>query len=209
MSEIRINSIDEVGPQTVALRLETPEEFTAFPGQFVLVKATIGSTEETSYYTLSSSDVEETFEITVAVDPSGTLGPWLANRSEGQTITVEGPYGNVQYAGDGDVVALSSGPGIGPAVGIGERAVDTGHNATLLCCGDQIPHRERLDRLSEAGVTVVIVDNLEDITKHPDYISDEQIYVFGFNEFVTKAKELLTASGVSIDQTNIESFGSE
>ncbi|MDY6779709.1 MAG: FAD-binding oxidoreductase, partial [Halobacteria archaeon] len=69
----------------------------------------------------SSPRVGEAFEITVGVDPDGDLSPALADLRTGDTVEVDGPYGRVYYEG-GDAVVLAGGPGVGPAVGIGERA---------------------------------------------------------------------------------------
>jgi len=80
MPEVRVTDIETVGDSVIAVKLETPPEFDADPGQFILVRATLSGETETSYYTLSAPRVGDTFEITVAIDPDGTVGPWLAEK---------------------------------------------------------------------------------------------------------------------------------
>lgn len=204
MPALRITRIEDVGEQTVAIEVETPAEFEAHPGQFVLVRATIEGEEEAGYYTISSPDVEEVFEMTIAVDPDGTLGPWLAERTLGDEITVEGPFGDVQYTGDANALVFARGPGIGPAVGIAERARESGHDATIVHGGNQPPHRKRLANLEERGATVVLTN---DLVGTAESLSADEAYVFGFQEFVEETKDALTAAGIDLADVEIESFG--
>lgn len=208
MPELEITRIDDVGDRTVAVELQSPPEFEAYPGQFVLVRADLDGEEETGYYTISSPGVEDTFEMTVAVDPDGTLGPWLADRSVGDAIRVDGPFGDVQYVGDRDAVVLAGGPGIGPAVGIGERALEHGRDVTILYGGSSPAHRNRLDALSADGGTVVVDEDLDAGVDAVGF-STATVYVFGFEGFVEEARRVLSSAGVDPADAEIESFGPE
>lgn len=207
MPELPIRRLEDVGDRTIAIEVETPADFEAYPGQFVLVRATIdGEEEETGYYTISSPDVEDTFEITIAVDPDGTLGPWLAERTLGETITVEGPFGDIQYSGGGDALVFARGPGIGPAVGIAERAVGADRNATVVYGGSEPAHADRLAELEDRGVALVLSDDLTAAVDSLE-VAESETYVFGFRGFVEETKDALTDSGVDLDDVAIESFG--
>jgi ferredoxin-NADP reductase len=205
MPVVTVDAVEEVGPRTVAIELRTPEGFDAEPGQFLLVRATVDGVEETGYYTLSSPDVGETMEITVEYVPEGTLAPWLAERSPGDTVEIEGPFGDVRYAGEGDAVVLAEGPGIGPAVGIAERARREGHDATIVFWGEDPPHRDRLDALDADGATVLIVEALDEAADFLADAGDATVYVFGFESFVRDAKTV--AEAVGADDLRAESFG--
>jgi len=205
MTQTTVTAIEEVGTRTVALELETPEGFDADPGQFVLVRATVDGVEETGYYTLSSPDTEETMEITVEYVPEGTLAPWLAEREPGDTVEIEGPFGDVQYTGDGDAIVVAEGPGIGPAVGIAERATRADHDATVVFWGEEPPHRDRLDALESAGATVLLVSSLDEAADTLAAAGDATVYVFGFESFVRDAKTV--ADAVGVDDLQAESFG--
>lgn len=208
MPDLPITRLEDVGTETIAVEVETPAEFAAHPGQFVLVRATTEGDEETGYYTISSPDVEDRFEMTVAVNPEGTLGLWLAERTLGEEITVEGPFGDIQYTGEGSAVVFASGPGIGPAVGIAERAGVAGHDATIVYGGSQPPHQARLTALEERGATVVLSDDL-DAAVESLALAAEETYVFGFRSFVQAAREALAGAGRDPDDAAIESFGPE
>jgi ferredoxin-NADP reductase len=143
-------------------------------------------------------------EITVEYVPEGTLAPWLAERSTGDTIEIEGPFGDVRYTGEGPAVVLAEGPGIGPAVGIAERARRAGHDAAVVFWGEDPPHRDRLDALEADGATVRVVGALDQAT---DTLAETEgtVYVFGFESFVRDAKTVAEAVGVT--DLRVESFG--
>lgn len=211
MPQLPITRLETVGPETIAVEVETPASFDAYPGQFVLVRATIDGEEESGYYTISSPSVDGRFEMTVATDPDGTLGPWLHGRTLTDELVVEGPFGNVKYTDDGDVVVFASGPGIGPAVGIAERAVETGHAATVVYGGSEPPHGRRLTRLEADGATVVLTADLAAAIESlaTAELEEAQRYVFGFQGFVDEARTALTDAGVDLDDVAIEGFGPE
>jgi ferredoxin-NADP reductase len=215
---VAVESVREVGPDTVALELETPEGFDALPGQFVLLRAVPGDDAEAAdeddvvsrHYTLSSASVEETFEITVGIDPDGDLSPWLADLEGGETVHVEGPFGEITYERDQDVVAIAGGPGVGPAVSIAEAAHDAGHDAVVIYQDDEPAHVERLETLEEGGVTVVFVDdNEEDALREAIEAHHEagQVYAFGFKGFVTTVADAIDEAGGDSDEALIENFG--
>ncbi|MXV62523.1 oxidoreductase [Natronorubrum sp. JWXQ-INN-674] len=217
---VTVESVREVGPGTVALELETPEAFDAVPGQFVLLRAVPWDVDDEEnvdeddvvmrHYTLSSASVEETFEITVGIDPEGDLSPWLANLEGGETVHVEGPFGTITYERDDHIVAVAGGPGVGPAVAIAEAAHDSGHDAVVVYQDDEPAHTERLEALEDDGADVVILDEddrdglAEAVEGH---LEDGQIYAFGFEDFVTFVAETIDDAGGDSDEALIENFG--
>jgi ferredoxin-NADP reductase len=206
MSQLKIVDIDKVGADTIALVVESPPGFEAYPGQFVSISTTIDGEKTSRYYTISSPDVEETFEMTVAIDPDGVLGPWFDERSVGDEITVEGPFGEIRYMGVDDAFVFAGGPGIGPAVGIAERARNAGRDAAIVYAGQEPAHAERLDALEAAGATVIRTDDLAAAVDSID-TSGGTSYVFGFEGFIQQTKDALAAAGVDMDSVEMESFG--
>ena len=217
---VAVESIREVGPDTVALELETPDGFDARPGQFVLLRAVprdVDADEEIDedevvmrHYTLSSPSVDDTFEITVGIDPEGDLSPWLADLEGGETVHVEGPFGTITYEGDEDVVAVAGGPGVGPAVAIAEAAHESGHDAVVIYQADAPAHTDRLEALEDAGADVVVLDGdddagLEDALE--SHLADGRIYAFGFEDFVTLVADTIEDAGGDPDDALIENFG--
>lgn len=208
MVTTQVESVSHVGGDTVAIDLATPPEFEANPGQFVLVRATLDGEELSRYYTISSPYVKDSFELTVGVDPDGDLSPWLAERDPGDGLTIEGPFGNVFYDGDGSVLALAGGPGIGPALAVTERAVDTGHDAALVYQDESPAHQTRLDALADGGTPVEIVETdtaLE--TAIEELLETGTAYVFGFKEFCDRTLDAIEAAGGDPDDAEVESFG--
>lgn len=205
-----VRTIREVGPQTIAIELESPPDFDAEPGQFVLVRVPVDDDTETGYYTLSSPSVGETFEITAKYDSSGTVGPWLAEREAGDEIEFEGPYGDIRYTGGHDIIVAASGPGIGPAVGIAERARDTDAEATIIYQTETPAYVDRLEQLSERGAQVQFTsgyDEMVDLLQSTD--SSTSIYVFGFAAFISSTRDALSTVGIDLDTVHIENFGPE
>ncbi|UPV99086.1 FAD-dependent oxidoreductase [Halorussus gelatinilyticus] len=206
--EVAVRSVETVGTDTIALTLETPPEFDARPGQFVQLAATVDGEEVTRHYTLSSPDADETFETTVEVDPDGTLGPFLADLEPGDTVEIAGPFGDSYYEGEDSVVVLAGGPGVGPAVGIGERASRDGATVTVVYEDDDPVHEERLTALADAGATVVVTDDVssEDVL---EVLADAQgqTFIYGFAEFLDRATAALDAANVDAEDAKAENFG--
>lgn len=207
MPHASVAAVEEVGRDTVAVEFETPEGFDGEPGQFVSVRATVDGVEEAGYYTISSPRVSDVFEVTVGVDPEGALGPWLADRNPGDEAEVDGPFGDVRYTGEESVVVLAEGPGIGPAVGVGERAHEADRDVTIVYYGDEPPHRARLDALEDDGATLVVTGSFDDAADALDSLTDGGAYVFGFEAFANEAKEAVEEAGIDGADAHIESFG--
>lgn len=221
-TEVAVRSVETVGADTIALTLETPEGFDARPGQFVQVGATVDGVGEgegedeseengeavTRHYTLSSPDSEGVFEVTVEVDPEGSLSPHLADLEPGATVEVAGPFGNAYYEGEESVVVLAGGPGVGPAVGIGERAHREGATVAVVYEDGDPAHEDRLTALAEAGATVVITDDVSD-EEVLEVLTDGygQIFIYGFADFLDRANAALDAASVDAADAKTENFG--
>lgn len=203
-TQTTITAVRDVGTDTVAVDLETPEGFSAQPGQFVKLSTEIDGEHVSRFYTLSSPNVGNTIETTIGIDPDGQLGPWIET-ADGETVTVEGPYGSAYYEGEERSLVLAGGPGIGPAVGIGERALADGNEITVVYLDDDPAHEERLSELQEAGATVVITDELADHVEN--YYEGQQVFVYGFQAFVTDSLEAIEEAGGDPDAAKVENFG--
>lgn len=205
---VTVRSVRSVGPDTVAVEFESPAGFSAEPGQFVQVFGEFDGEREGRFYTLSSPDVEDTFEVTVGVDPEGTLGPWLAAREAGDDVTITGPFGDDYYEGEDDVVVLAGGPGVGPAVAVGERALASDADVTVVYQDDQPVHEDRLAALAAAGARVVFVaDDVAGAVQSLTGPAEGTAFVYGFADFCTTAVDALEAAGFDVDAAKVESFG--
>jgi ferredoxin-NADP reductase len=211
-TRLAVTAADSVGSDTVALTFESPAEFDAQPGQFVKLSATVDGESYARFYTLSSPAETDTCEVTVGVRAGG--GPCsrhLADLEAGDEIDVSGPFGSAHYEGEARVVVLAGGPGVGPAVGIAERALDDGNEAAVVYRydGDAPAHEERLDALRQRGGEVVITDGEIDeaVAEALTGDGDEQAFVYGFAEFIEQGLEAIRTAGADTDTAKVENFG--
>lgn len=209
---VTVTDVTAVGPETIAIEFESPDGFRAQPGQFVKLLATVDGEEYARFYTLSSPDVIDTFEITVEIDSaeSGPFSDHLAALTAGDTIDMSGPFGSDYYEDEHRVVVLAGGPGVGPAVGIGERAHADGNAVHLVYRAATPVHETRLSELDAAGASVSITTDEEFAAAVDEAITaadDEQVFVYGFDEFVTAATAAIEAAGGDPDDAKVENFG--
>jgi ferredoxin-NADP reductase len=201
----------DVGPDTVSIEFEAPEEFEAQPGQFVKLSAAVDGERYSRFYTISSPDMIETFEVTIEIDPdeSGPFSEYLAALSPGDEIDMSGPFGSDYYENEPRVVILAGGPGIGPAVGIGERVISDGGELAIVYQDDAPAHEDRLSTLTAAGAAVAITDG--SITEAVEAVvtgqDGEQIFIYGFGSFVEEAIAAVEAAGGDPDDLKVENFG--
>jgi len=208
---VAVAAVRDVGPRTIAIEFESPAGLDAEPGQFLKLAGTVDGEEYTRFYTLSSPGVDDTFEITVGIDPeeAGPFSDFLRGLAAGDEVEISGPFGRSFYEGESRVVVLAGGPGVGPAVGIGEAAVADGNEVAIVYRTDAPAHEDRLDALREAGASVAVTDG--DIADHVAAAvtgaADEQVFVYGFEGFLDEASAALDAAGVDPDAAKVENFG--
>ncbi|MFC6732078.1 MULTISPECIES: FAD-dependent oxidoreductase [unclassified Haladaptatus] len=207
--EVTVAANRRVGPDTVALDLETPEGFSAEPGQFVKLTLEVEGEPVSRFYTLSSPSVADTFEITVGIDPEGDVAPHLEALEAGDVVQIAGPFGNDYYEGESRVVILAGGPGVGAAIGIAERAVAEGGEAGLVYQDDAPVHEDRLAALTEKGAAVHILTDDEDMTDAVASVltGDEQLFIYGFADFLDAATTALQEAGADPETAKVENFG--
>lgn len=204
-ADVTVRSVREVGSETIAIDLETPDGFDPSPGQFVKLTAFVDGEHVSRFYTLSSPVTADTFEVTVGIDEEGTLAPWLRDAT-GNEVTIEGPYGRAYYDGEEHVLVLAGGPGIGAAIGIGEAASSEGNEVAIVYRGEDPAHANRLDTLEQSGAAIEITDNLHEAVGL--HLTDEMsVFVYGFQSFVTEAIDAIEAAGGSAEDAKVENFG--
>ena len=205
---VSVRAVRRVGTDTVALELETPPAFDARPGQFVKLGAEVDGEEYDRFYTLSSPSVEGGFEVTVGVDPEGEFSPWLAD-AEGEEVEISGPFGQSFYEDEARVVVVAGGPGVGPAVGIGERALADGNEVAVVYRDDDPAHEERLSGLAAGGADVFIVtdDGLADAITTAVGDGEGQVFVYGFADFLDDALAALSETEYDTERAKTENFG--
>ena len=207
-SRVTVAGVEEVGPDAIALRLETPADFAARPGQFVKLVTDVDGEEASRFYTISSPDVADTFELTIGIDPEGDVSPHLRDLADGDEVTCSGPYGNAYYEDEPRVLVLAGGPGIGAAIGIAERAIADGGEAAIVYRDAEPIHDARLAAIEDdAFVRVLDADDpLEDALAEA-LTDDQQVFVYGFADFLDDAIGAIEAAGGHPDAAKVENFG--
>jgi 3-phenylpropionate/trans-cinnamate dioxygenase ferredoxin reductase subunit len=206
---LEVAAVRTVGPDSIAIDVETPAAFDAQPGQFVKLTLEVDGEDQSRFYTISSPDVEGTFEMTVGIDPDGEVAPHLADLEAGDSVRISGPFGSDYYEGESRSVLLAGGPGIGPAIGIAERALADGNDAAVVYQDDAPIHEDRLDALRESGVTVHVLAGDADLTDAVADVTGDggQVFVYGFADFLNNAMAALESAGVDTDDAKVENFG--
>ncbi|MFQ3318178.1 MAG: ferredoxin-NADP reductase [Natronomonas sp.] len=211
--ETTVAAVHDIGPDAVAIDLETPPGFDADPGQFVKLSTTIDGETEGRFYTVSSPNTDETFEFTISYDPEdgGAFSEYLLSIEAGDTVTITGPFGSDYYVGEPRVVVLAGGPGVGPAVAIAERALADGHEAAVVYRDDEPLHEGRLATLADSGADVFVLTESEDLTDAVAAVftndDDEQVFIYGFADFLDDAEAAIEAAGGDSDKAKAENFG--
>lgn len=207
-TDVTIAAVEAVGPDAIVLRLETPPNFAAQPGQFVKLEMTVDGEAASRFYTISSPDVDGTFDLTIGIDPDGDVSPHLCEFSAGDVVTLSGPYGNDYYEGESSVLVLAGGPGIGAAIGIAERAIEDGGDAALVYRDDEPIHADRLEAIRDHATVIVLGtdESLEAAVKRA-LRDDAQVFVYGFADFLDDAIGALEAAGGRPDGAKLENFG--
>ena len=206
---LTVTAVRSVGTDAIAIDIETPAEFSAQPGQFVKLTLAVDGDEESRFYTISSPDVDGEFEITVGIGEDGDVATQLADLEAGDSVRIEGPFGSDYYEGESRAILLAGGPGIGPAVGIAERALADGNDAAVVYQDDAPIHEDRLAALRDAGALVTLLAGEERLT---DAVAEAtadggQVFVYGFADFLDDAMAALEAAGVDTDDAKVENFG--
>jgi cytochrome-b5 reductase len=214
-TEAEVIEVQACGPDAVAVSVRSPDGFDARPGQFVRLTATVEGEDVSRFYTISSPDVEGTFELTVGYDPEegGPFSEYLLSITAGDTVRVAGPFGSDYYEDEPRVVVLAGGPGVGPAVGIAERALADGGEAAVVYLDDQPLHEDRLAALSEAGASVHVYEERETtafgsaVADALTGAADERVFVYGFADFLERAEAAVGAAGGDYGAAKVENFG--
>ena len=206
---LTVAAVRTVGPDAIAIDVETPDDFSAQPGQFVKLTLAVDGADQSRFYTISSPDVDGQFEMTVGIDPDGEVAPHLADLEAGDTVRISGPFGSDYYEGESRAVLLAGGPGIGPAIGIAERAIADGNDAAVVYQDDTPIHEDRLDALREQGVLVYVLGSDANLTDAVAEATGEggQVFIYGFADFLDDATDALEAAGVDTEAAKVENFG--
>lgn len=173
-------------PSLLRLRVETDDPIDFVPGQYLSIRYQ----DITRPYSVASSPNRDDIEFCIRRVPGGDLTPELSvELSEGDTVTLRGPYGEfvMEDPSERDMVFLATGTGVAPFKSmieyVFEEARDVHEGKTrdvwlFLGCGweDDLPYREEFRALANNQANFHFVPTLS----REAYLSDwtgEMAYV--------------------------------
>jgi ferredoxin-NADP reductase len=226
--EARVSDIVTRTYNVKSFRFPKPDSFSYKAGQFVFVTIKSGAQQLRKHFTLSSSPTEAEFmEFTKKItDHPFSLA--LTALNIGDTVNIDGPYGDFTFEGEFDRVGmLSGGIGITPLRSICKYCTDTQSKTKItLLYGNRtekdIVFREELEEMEQKNKNLKVVFTLdqasqswngytglinEEMVKNeiPDY-AETVFYVCGPPSMVEAIGSLLRELGVLESRIKRERF---
>ena len=236
---LRVARIFDEAPEARTFRLMNPDggplPFTFLPGQFLVIKLTIGGTRVQRSYTIASSPARTDYcEITVKRAPEGVVSGYLNQQvREGELLEVTGPAGRFTFTGaeSESIVLIAAGVGITPMMSVIRYLTDRAWPGDIYliyaCRGTScLIFREELNYLKDRNpnLHVTLIFSREEspewrgprghITKEllaeavPNLIS-RRIHLCGPSGMMEAVKSSLSELGVSPVQIKTEAFTPE
>ncbi|MBF0282274.1 MAG: 2Fe-2S iron-sulfur cluster binding domain-containing protein [Zetaproteobacteria bacterium] len=159
----RVLSKDWLNNSIVRIRLEKPEGFDYFPGQFINIIRQ--SDQLLRSYSLASIPDEPFLELHIKRYPDGAMSGWIADELQvGDTVTMSGALGDCFYVPvhqHQDLLLIGTGTGLAPLYGIVREALRAGHtgdirlfNASLAAEG--LYYLDELQTLMDSHSTLTV-----------------------------------------------------
>jgi len=118
------------------LRLQKPDDFSYYSGQFVTLRKDSG--EIRSYSLASVAEVDGYLELHVRKLPDGMVASWLCDTvRKGDTVDISGPFGECFYVKDEEtldrpMLLIGTGTGLAPLYGILRSALHSAHTGEIF-----------------------------------------------------------------------------
>jgi ferredoxin-NADP reductase len=226
--ETTVAEIIRRNSEVKSFRFLRPASFQFLPGQFLMVTIRINGEKKTEYFSISSSPTEsEYIEFTKRIT-SHEFSTALDNLQVGDTVYLNGPYGEFTFTGEyPKVVMIAGGIGITPFMSmIGYCTDNTIPAAITLLYGNRseesTAYKEELAALMQKNSNMRIVHCLSrpeetwkgrrghlDLTtireEVPDY-KDASFYLCGPPALVEDLERVLLAEKIPEDRVHVESF---
>ena len=126
-----VNSVTQLAPSVVGVRLARPVDFEFNPGQFVQLSRPGDGLMRP--YSIASLPSEDELELHVALLANGQMSGWL-REAQGQGVSLRGPFGECSYQhGEPDrpLVLAGTGTGLAPLIGVLRTAALHGHRGEI------------------------------------------------------------------------------
>ncbi len=126
----KITKVIQETPDTKTFRIGLGEPLDFLPGQFVMAGLELDVDGEKKMikraYSIASSPEKDYVEITFNLYPQGQFSPHLYKLKEGDSLFIEGPYGNFFFKEDigRNIVFIGAGAGLTPLMCIIRHIID-------------------------------------------------------------------------------------
>jgi len=223
-----VQSMDELNPEVVRLRLARPEGYTYFPGQFLNLFNADGVGR--SYSLASLAEGEDFLELHIRLLPKGKVSGWVHSQlAVGDTVTISHAIGDCFYtrgAPEQPLLLVGTGTGLAPLYGVLRDALRQAHSGDIhLYHGASTPEGlyliEALGTLAaEAenvfyhpcvsqgdvpeGFTSGRADQLA-LAEHAD-LSGWQVYLCGREEMVKATQRNAYLAGAGLKDIHADAF---
>ncbi len=149
-----------------SFRFNRPAEFDYKAGQFIFVTITVFGEKVRKPFTISSSPTEKDYLEFTKKLTSHDFSNELDAMAVGDTLDIDGPYGNLTFEGEYDKIALiSGGIGITPMISICKYCADAGLDTKVTMISsnkmqDDIVFGAELDKIERENKNLKVLHTL-------------------------------------------------
>lgn len=149
-----------------SFRFNRPAEFDYKAGQFIFVTITVFGEKVRKPFTISSSPTEKDYLEFTKKLTGHDFSNELDAMSVGDTLDIDGPYGNLTFEGEYDKIALiSGGIGITPMISICKYCADAGLDTKVTMISsnkmqDDIVFGAELDKMERENKNLKVLHTL-------------------------------------------------
>jgi ferredoxin-NADP reductase len=208
-----VTEIEELAPNVRQLTVSFDDDTFSFkPGQWVNFRFPEGVSR--AYTIASAPERPQAVQLCVRVG-AGRGGEALSKLQAGDTVSIEGPYGDfVLPAGDRDVVLIAGDTGIAPIRSIVLHLLASKDHRRIFVLYEP-DHRHILyagdfDPLARSGAIVHESGKIETlIGRNKKVIASATVMACGFDRFLARVDAALADLGIDTADVITESFGPE
>ena len=207
----RVTEIEQLTSNVTQLTVTLDGSFRFAPGQYVSVRLAEGVAR--AYCIASAPERPEAIQLCVRLG-SGRGSQVLRTLREGQTLSVDGPYGDfiLPEKDQRPVVFMGGDTGIAPIRSIVLHMLATddprGINVLYEPDGANILYARDFDPLAKSGkITYESGEVGTLVRRHQSKLLSAVLMMAGFDPFLDRARQALTRAGVAADHAIVETFG--
>ncbi len=228
----KITTIIQETPRVKAFRLSPETPFSFIPGQFVQLSIeglnNLNGTPLKRSYSIASKPTDPYIELCIAKMDNGLMSERLHAMNGGETVVIEGPYGNFRLKdNDRDIVMIAGGSGISPIMAMLRSLFEnnTGQKIQFFFGvrnPQEIIYKEELLKMSDDNINFELIvgysqnsqigpNNLqgyihEIVRRNNLSPENKDVYICGPPIMVNAVKETLAQMNFSKEQIQVDQW---